>query len=359
MKKTKLLYIYPDFGGIYDYSKIIYEKVYSKWQDFTIEYIAINNATSAMEIQDRIDSFNPKIVHFEMGSNDWKMYKISQSLLRKNPKIKQVVTLHDVGIIIAHPSGWLLPSGRTPLLAAKKIVRKLYEDSIRMGSMRQWLSNKNIRFIVLRGNSHLVADYLPLVIVDNVVEQNRMPRQRINKIGFVGFWSENKGIKILIDAFNIVQSSSSKKLIIYSGPAGDEDSFTRNIRTLAKDRKDINLPGHITDGEIVQTISRLDIIVLPYQPDNPAGSSAIAMQAALSGTPIVASEAPQLKEVLGGGANYYSPADNPRALADKICEIMKNYNLAAKKATGLQERIVKQRSPEVIGAKLHRIINSL
>lgn len=359
MKKTRLLYIYPDFGGIYDYSKQLHREVYSKWDNYEVVDMKVGDRDNVVEIFKIIDKFKPSIVHFEIGGNDWKIYKASKVLQKKYSTIKQIVTIHDTGIVVAHPSGWIMPPGRTPLLILKKIIRKIYENIIRLTSMNSWLSQNNIGFIVLRENGVKGAHYLPLMATDEKVKRVVKSVSVHFNIGFVGFWSKNKGVLLLVEAFMKYLSGSKNRLVIYGGPVGQEDDFSESIRKLARGNSNIVLAGHIADGEITQAISDLDIVVLPYQLDNPAGSSAIAMRSALSGTPIVASEAPQLKEVLGDGANYYSPIDDHKALAYKINEVTINYNVAIAKAVKLRKRISVERSPEVIAEKLSKIIDSL
>lgn len=357
MKKTlNIVYVYPSFGGIFDYGRRI-EKIYRAWPEVKISSIILNQEDSIQEILSLIEDQKTNVIHFEMGGADWQMYKLSKLLLKTKPHIQQVVTIHDTGIILARPSGWNLPPGKSFKLIPLKIARLAIERVIRLTSLKNWIRNPRITLITLRKDSLPNALYLPLVLFEEKVPISKRKLNKKIEIGFVGYWSANKGIETLIDAYDEIRENVAEKLRlkIYGGPAGEEDDYSRTIHSRVDGREDIELGGDIADGRIPQVIANLNIIVLPYWPDNPAGSSGIAIHAALSGTPVVASRAPQLLEILNGNANYYEPANDVNALAVILSRVVEDYDRALNKARNLQEKILSERSLDVISRRLREL----
>ena len=357
MKKSlSVVYVYPSFGGVFDYGRRI-EKIYRTWPEIKIRSIILHQEDSMQEILSLIEGQKVNVIHFEMGGADWQMYKLSRLLLQTNPNIKQVVTIHDTGIILARPSGWILPPGKKIKLIPFKIARHAIERVMRLTSLNKWIRNPQITFITLRKDSLPNALYLPLVLFDEKIPTSKRKHNKIIQIGFVGYWSANKGIETLIDAYDELREGVSKKLQlkIYGGPAGAEDDYSRTIYARVDGREDIELGGDIADGRIPQVIANLNIITLPYWLDNPAGSSGIAIHAALSGTPVVASRAPQLLEILNGDATYYEPANDVDALAVALSRVVKDYDEALNKAQNLQEKILSERSLDVISGRLREL----
>lgn len=355
-QKLIICYVYPDFGGVADYSKRI-ESIYRSWKDTTLHEVVVKANMSPIDLSKAIIATNADVVHFEMGGSDWKMYAASRQLLERAPKVRQIVTIHDTGIILSHPSGWILPPGRTPLLVLLKTIRIFLEKIMRLTVLSSWIKDKRITLIALREHALPGLTYLPHVLIEETIPTSERDKNKIFTIGFVGYWSPNKGIETLIEAYNQIRGRHDieLQLKIYGGPAGDEDNFSKKIRAMVQGRKDIVLCGKIPDGGLPQTIANLNLIALPYWLDNPAGSSGIAIHSALSGTPAVSSRAPQLVETFGGGANYYSPADDKDALAAALVGVINQYQKALIKAEKLQSRIVSERSIKVIGERLRKI----
>lgn len=356
--KYTVLHCYPDSGGVGLYAES-QRPVYQLLKDFTVATRGWPDDASPQSVVDHVRQARPAIVHFEIGSNQASLYKASRTLLQTNPEIKQVVTVHDPQIVVLHPSGWQLPSGLSPQLLPRKIARLVLEKTINRSQLRGWLQSKKIQFITLRPRALVGATYLPqLPYYKPSVSSKPVPKAPL-RVGFVGYWGESKGIGTLLDAWQLGISPFEATLTLYGDSFVPHDSYAAAIKQQAE-RQGVTLAGvPARTVDLTKAIRGLDIVVLPYWPENPAGVSAVAMRVAELGVPVIASRTPQLVEVLSDLATYYKPAKSERALHTQLETVIKNYAPALKQAQRLQKKLYEERSPRVVSERLEGIFHKL
>ncbi len=355
----KLLYLYPKSGGLANYADKM-SQAYAKISGIKMTAHAWPDQASVSEVFDYVQAESPDVVHFEIGSNQSTFYAVSQLLLGSKPFIKQIVTIHDPAIIVAHPSGWMLPAGRSPQLIFQKIIRLTHEKLWGRRHVRAWVQNRNIKIMVLRPGAIDGATYLP--------HPTFLPRKKVRsykpnsvmKIGFLGYWDESKGLSTLLDAWEVGIDTATAQLTIYGDSFVPGDAYATTIKNRVNDMAGVSLGGiPDTTDDLTRLMRELDIVILPYHLNNPAGVSGIAMRAAEVGVPIVASRAPQLTELLGNGAEFYNPADSSSALHSAMKYALQNYPVMMERAKQLQTRIYTDHSMTKLEDILQSVLNSL
>lgn len=123
---------------------------------------------------------------------------------------------------------------------------------------------------------------------------------------FFGRIEAYKGLDTLVRAFNSSQLPASIKLVIAGKGEFVLEKQNENI---------IFINRYIDDREIAEMYRNASCVVYPYIS---ATQSGVLSVASFFGTPIIASELPFFKEVLGADYPYLFPAGDHQALAEKL-----------------------------------------
>lgn len=129
-------------------------------------------------------------------------------------------------------------------------------------------------------------------------------------------YEPTKGIKILLEAFNIVQSKINSQLLVV-GSGKDE----KKLKQMALKLK-INVLFLGERNNVAEILPIMDIFVLPSLSE---GSPVVILEAMASGLPVVATDVGGSREVvLDGKTGYIVKSGNPIKLAEKIKDFLDN-----------------------------------
>jgi len=124
----------------------------------------------------------------------------------------------------------------------------------------------------------------------------------------------NKGVRTLIAA--LARLPETVTLTLVDDPASDAMRWAREAGCAAR----LTLTGRIETEALVQLYRRATLVVVPSRFE---GFGLPAAEAMACGTPVVASDAGALPEVLGtGGGGVLVPPDSPEALAKAIASLL-------------------------------------
>ncbi len=102
--------------------------------------------------------------------------------------------------------------------------------------------------------------------------------------------------------------------------------------------------GHRAHGDIPYYLRAADVVVLPNSAQSDDArlytSPMKLFEYMASGTPIVASDVPSLKEILHEGSALFVPPNDPEALAQGISQLLKNETLSTKLARRAREDVL-------------------
>ena len=108
-------------------------------------------------------------------------------------------------------------------------------------------------------------------------------------------------------------------------------------------------PDYLARTEIVDLISRASVIVLPYDTTEQT-TSGVLIEALAARKPVVSTEFPHAVELLSGGAGIIVGHNDPQAIADAICMIIEDPEVALRMAKKSQEFANELLWPAVAGS---------
>src|SRR3989338_3041960 len=136
---------------------------------------------------------------------------------------------------------------------------------------------------------------------------------------FLGVWRQYKNVPLLAAAFDILKEQGlfAGELIL----AGKIDPFYPEIKEKVmsiKHAKSIRALGEVREADMPQLYANAEVFVLPSLIE---GFGLTGLEAQAAGAPVVASDIPVLREVLGGAAFYFDP-HSAQDLADSIGKVL-------------------------------------
>ena len=137
---------------------------------------------------------------------------------------------------------------------------------------------------------------------------------------YVGVWRRYKNLPMLAQAFDKLKNRSLNMELVL---AGEPDAFYPEIKEEVlsiKYKGDIKAVGRVSDEDLKLLYNAATLFVLPSLIE---GFGLTALEAAACGTPIVCSDIPTLREVMGQGAEYFDP-HNVENMTDVIADLLKN-----------------------------------
>ncbi len=157
-------------------------------------------------------------------------------------------------------------------------------------------------------------------------------------ISLVGFLHRHKGLDTLAEALEYL---GDKKLTIIIGGEIKEESIKSYLKDLSKGRLFLT-ERYLSSDEILSTAALADIIIMPYHDIRGLYSvSGILHLSMGSLKPIVGTRVPKLVELYSFAPQLTVPSMNPKALAEKLMWIVRNYEIATAYASQLYSYAVR------------------
>lgn len=354
MSKTQqIVHIYPAEGGVARYAEVI-SKIY-KQQGFEVVDVAIGTDDQVGDLVTKVAQYADAICHFEAGAGDSKVLAVARKTLQGSTH-KQIMTIHDTGQFVRHPldNQWAHSEVR-PLRLVGKLARKALSVILGGFIRESYLASDKVVVVYLRQDLAEATGraYLPQPVYTQGALSVRKATKTPQVIGYGGYWGQYKGLETIIEAWKD-NDFTAYKLIVAGGTAEKGDSYSRAIREeLLSLNPQPELPGFVDD--IDKFLLGLSVLLLPYWPELPSGTSAMALRAAELGVPIIASDTPALKEQLGDGPTYIE-SKSSQSLAQAIESLNGNWDKIQANALQLSERINKEHSWKSVGEQLVKIV---
>lgn len=288
-----------------------------------------------------VQCFRPDIVHFQH------LFKLSASLiaLTRNLGIPTVITLHDYWLLCYN--GQLLRPGlrvcRGPLgglrcpgcaeLAWPSVLRPLAYPLLwpfflyRTRVLRRALRRADVIFSPSARLADVFARHgFPagrILVCDYGVNTSwtesvqRIPHPRL-RFGYIGTIAPHKGLHVLLDAFNQLESDRAE-LRIYGDPT-TVPSYTAKLREMANESV-VRFLGPFNHDELARVFSDLDVLVVPsVWPEN---SPLTIHEARAARVPVLASDIGGMSELVRKGrAGWLFRAGDAADLARQMRKIL-------------------------------------
>jgi len=281
----------------------------------------------------KIDEFNPDVIHVHNI-----FYNASPSVLKaaKKKNIPVVMTLHNYRLLC--PGALFLRDSKVCTkcknisLPIYGIKHKCFQDSyiksallasfIGLNKINNTWANTIDKFIVLTpfikkliANSSLNITEKSIIVKPNSTDDllNKSYDKRTNSFLFIGRLSKEKGVDVLIEAFN-------KMPHINLDLVGD-GVLLKNLKIKAK--SNIKFHGVQNKAFIAAMLEKTKALIFPsiwYE-----GLPNTLIEAFSSGTPVIASDLDNINEIVVSGFNglTFEP-NNPNDLVDKVLNFSKN-----------------------------------
>jgi glycosyltransferase involved in cell wall biosynthesis len=238
---------------------------------------------------------------------------------------KVVVTMHDT-LALAHPE-WVFPNGKGKLAwRAKEQAAALWADRIVTVSeaarrdLVAWFRLPEGRVkVVSEGPDAIFGPEDAGPASDTVLRSYGIePGSRY--LLYVGGLSPHKNLPRLIEAFAIVNASDTRLILV--GDIGDV--FHTHVPFLREtvgrfglgDR--VHFTGFVPDADLGHLYRRAYALV---QPSLMEGFGLPPVEAMACGTPVLASTAGSLPEIIGDAGVFFDPTDI-EAMADAMCSLL-------------------------------------
>jgi glycosyltransferase involved in cell wall biosynthesis len=242
------------------------------------------DVSSSRRLQERVRVFRPDVIHVHNV-----LRELSPSVLRPTG-VPTVLTVHDLRVFGG--SEHHLPD---PRAAAARVLDPLVRRLVSRVDAVVGVSETVAAALRAAGLPGAQAIPVPVRVPTGTL----LPVQDCTDVVFAGRLSEDKGIRVLLAAFD--QVTGGQLVVAGDGP--------------------VVVPGarRMTQAEVSAAMGRARVVVVPSLPSlRREGSSLTAAEAARHGRPLVASDDPAVAEVARLVGGDVVPAGDVAALAARI-----------------------------------------
>ncbi len=142
---------------------------------------------------------------------------------------------------------------------------------------------------------------------------------------YIGHSGPYKDLDLLLDAFDILEKKHRSLKLIFAGEAHPNyPNFLEKYKKTVN--KNVLFLGYVPENQLEALFEKANAVILPYR--TCTGTSGIAHLASSFGTPIVATDLPEFRELAKEGCGLLLSQHQPQALAERIEEIVDNPQLA-------------------------------
>lgn len=143
----------------------------------------------------------------------------------------------------------------------------------------------------------------------------------------VGSLLKCKGFDILIDACETLLQNNLNFHCTIVGGGPLKDQLTKQIEN-SNLINNVTITGNLTQEELLPYFKTADVFALPVRLEIHWGIPNVLIEAIASGVPVITTNLPSISELIQDGrTGFVIPEKNPKLLAEKITEIVKNPHL--------------------------------
>lgn len=252
---------------------------------------------SILGILSKILRLKPDIVHFNVHFQSFGKNRISNFVglslifLCRLLNVKVVATLHNLGEIVdltkVQMKSTLL--NRIGILVATKLALSASKVVVKVKSYKNY---------VFERYGYTEAFYIPhgaAVTVDP-------PRDLKEKVVLIfGHMGPHKGLKVLLDAFKEIMKVSEDVRLLVAG--SDHPNFAGYLASIKRgiSLSNVDFLGYVGENDLAEVFEKVDVVVLPYL--TATGTSGVFHLACGFGKSIIASDLPEIRELIAEGAS--------------------------------------------------------
>lgn len=308
---------------------------------------------------------DPTHVTFERDLVAWTL-AMGHAMIRAGLRLlrtwrPEVVHAHDW--LVTHPSIALAETAEAALVgtihateAGRHSGWLAHPLSQQVHSVEWWLANRSDELITCSAAMRAEVAHLfdvageTITVIHNGIERHgwQVPTDEIDHaratyaphgeplLFYFGRLEWEKGVQDLLAAMPAIRRTHPGARLVVAGQGRHRDELVEQARKL-RIRRAITFAGHLPDRELRAVLCAADAVVLPsrYEP-----FGIVALEAAAAGTPLVASTAGGLGEVVIDGVTglAFTPGDIP-ALAAAVHTVLGDHPAAVLRARTARARL--------------------
>lgn len=166
---------------------------------------------------------------------------------------------------------------------------------------------------------------------------------------YIGHHGPYKDLELLSKSYHLIRKNRRVKLIIAGSSHPDYPNLLEEWYDKSPDKSDdMDFLGYVPEQELPKLFGCVSVVVLPYY--TCTGTSGVAHLASLFGTPIVATDLPEFRDLVSSGCGIVLSGHTPEELAGKIESILDRTTLV-QELRNKNNCFAKQRSWDVIASQ--------
>jgi glycosyltransferase involved in cell wall biosynthesis len=151
--------------------------------------------------------------------------------------------------------------------------------------------------------------------------------QKTDSILYIGHSGPYKDIDLLFDSFRILEEKKRRVKLIFAGTAHPNyPHFLDKYKE--KNQENLLFTGYVPDDQLQALFEKANAVILPYR--TCTGTSGVVHLASSFGTPIIATDLPEFRELAKEGCGLLISSHCSADLAKKIEQVIDNPELAYK-----------------------------
>lgn len=273
------------------------------------EYYLIGNKKelsnyNATIIEDLSDPFSPKgLLTYDKKLNSvCDIYLTPNFIVPFGIKIPIYSIIHDLIFLDLKK----MTKGVVDKLIKKYLLLRCVKKSRKVFCVSEFTKNRCIHYYKKYANKFIV-NYNGLS--DSVLTYDKTVEKRKGDLIFVGNVKPHKGLKTLVEAFNMLPDGYTLKII------GEKDNFITGFNTDDIKNDKIVFTGKLSDDKLLDEIAGAEFLI---QPSEYEGFGIPPLEALYLGTKPIVSDIEVFKEVYNGFPVQFFALSNASDLKDKI-----------------------------------------
>lgn len=302
-------------------------KVTEKYKVEVLRVWKADRPFSILGILASILKLKPDVVHFNVHFQSFGKSRISnfiglsQIFLCRLMGLKVVASVHNLGELVDLEKAQVNPTliNRLGIFIATKLI---LSASIVVVTVRFYLKYLNERY------GQFKIRYIPHgTSVNDCPLVNYMDKNMDKVLLFFGHVGPYKGLPVLLRAFEkLISERKDIRLVVAGSSHPNFPGYLENFIKSAPPK--VDFIGYVRDEDLAKVFSIADVVILPYL--TATGTSGVFHLACGYGKPIIASNLPEIRELVAEGASaVLVPPDDVESLKNAILMFLSNDKMAA------------------------------
>ncbi|NLF88814.1 glycosyltransferase [Candidatus Bathyarchaeota archaeon] len=283
-----------------------------------------DNPLSIFKVLYYANKLKPDVLHFNVHFQSYGKKRLANFTgfllvpLSRLLHIKTVVLLHNLGEKVDLRKVNMKPSfvNRAGIMVATKMLLSAQATVVPVQFYAKFIRTKhhksNVKYI-----PHGTATY---------TDHEYMHKEK--RILMFGHMGPSKGLPVMLKAFKEITQKNRNVALIVAGSS--HPNYPHYLDSLKKDAPaNTRFLGYVPEMKLSNVFESSDLVVLPYL--TATGTSGVFHMACGYGKPVVASNLPEIRELVDSGASaILVPPGNTESLKKAVEEVLSNERLASK-----------------------------